>query len=269
MLRLFLSVFGQIVWLFWLFHWSLPRLINERAIEKWKANGRATFYQFTEAIYLWPLIVVGAYTLLLDWLDWMPPSVLGWIYMVTLALVLTTLVIDIKRGMMVAVVLGIAFLLIGAAYVEQLWGWGISVRLSRFVQFLKIDYPRGIVIFMTIVSGALFGVNFFWRTFDSTITVEGDQLTLKLFAGDDQTFQRGGWSFRARFKDLLEWLFGGGSGSLAICNPVNGQELFVAHHVPGFKKIASNIQVQFATTDVTPKPNQPTNPPQPPAGAVN
>ncbi len=55
---------------------------------------------------------------------------------------------------------------------------------------------------------------------------------------------------KARFVDLLEWLLGGGAGSLAIVHPVTGKELFVASHVPGFQSIAAETRKRFSVTNI-------------------
>lgn len=114
-----------------------------------------------------------------------------------------------------------------------------------------MGYHSDWAILITATATLIYTANYVWRRYDSTMTVEGDQLTLHRLAADSLTYQRGNWMFRARFKDILEWLFGGGSGSLAIVHPVTGAELFVANHVPGFRRIAEKIQRQFSTTDVT------------------
>lgn len=239
-------------WLFIVAHWSLPRAINERQLRRWTPGGTAKFYQFGSSMYLWPLVPVGIYTLLLHHYNLVGEPLLGWIYLSMVIAVVTTLAIDIGRGLMVGLCLFAGLVVAVIAYLESAYGWQIGPWMSAMIAKLKMGYHVDWVLPLTVLSTVLFAINLVVRRYDCVLTVRGDQLTISRWAADTLSYQRGGWSFRARFKDLLEYLLGGGSGSLAIVNPVTGAELFIAEHVPGFSVIAARIAEQFASTDVTP-----------------
>ena len=229
---------------------SLPRAINEHNIRNWAAGGRVVLYQYTPIIYTWPLISVGFYSLILDCYDLVPPAILGWCWSITLILVLTTLLIDISRGALV-----VSFLLLALAAAVSAWlraAYQISVEHYLFgaVSWFEMDFPRGSVLLVTASLGLLYFGMMVWRQFDSVITIQGDQLTIHRFASEALSYQAGGWALRAKFQDLLEYILGGGSGSLAIVHPVSGKELFVANHVPGFARVAHETRRRFSVTDV-------------------
>lgn len=253
--RIFGGLF-HLLWLLILCHWSLPRAINERAIRRWRPGGSATFYQFSEAMYLYPLVPTGVYTLIFHHFGWASDAFLGWFFLSVVLAVIVTLVVDIGRGLMMALILLGGLLVVGSGYLEVAYKIEIGAHLSQLLRRLQMGFHPDWVLPITVVSALLFGINLVWRRFDSVLTVQGDQLTIHRLGADSLSFQRGGWTFRKRFKDLLEWALGGGSGSLAIIHPVTHAELFVAHHVPGFAKIAARIQEQFAVTDVTHDPGR-------------
>lgn len=229
---------------------SLPRAINQHNIRNWEQGGQVSIYQYTPALYTWPLISIGFYTILLDHLKLVPQSILGWTWSITLILVIITFIFDVGRtGIMVTVLLAALFMAVGRVIELE---WQIPLRDYLVVVFnsIEMEFPKGIVTLVTASIATVYFMMFLWRRVDSVITIQGDQLTIHRFADEALSYQPGGWMLKAKFADLLEWLLGGGAGSLAIVHPVSGKQLFVANHVPGFHAIAVETRKRFSVTNI-------------------
>ena len=236
-------------------HVSLPRAINEHNISNWEPKGRVVLYQYTPAIYTWPLITVGFYSLILDRYEVASPVVLGWVWALVLLLVIFTFLFDITRS-------GIGLMVLLSALALAVCGWlnaRYQVPVERYLwqalSWFDMTFPRGIVLLVTLSLGVVYLSMLLWRRVDSVVAGVHDAdrrdvaerlVLVHRFAAEALSYQAGGWALKARFHDLLEWLLGGGCGTLAIVHPITGKELFVATHVPGFSRIAAEVRRRFS-----------------------
>jgi hypothetical protein len=241
-------------------HVSLPRAINQHNLRNWELNGEVTLYQYNPTLYTWPLITVGFYSVVLDHLQLVSSNTLGWTWTITLVLVLLTLAIDVGRlGVFMTGIMSVLFLCIFRLVEVEL-----KVPLRQYIMdafgLVDMTFPKGIVLIVTITFGFIYASMFIWKRMDSVLTIQGDQVTVHRFAADAVSFAPGGWAFHAHLTDILEWLLGGGSGTLAIVHPISKKELFIARHVPGFAAIAQETRRRLSVTVVEAPKDEPLAP---------
>jgi hypothetical protein len=241
-------------------HVSLPRAINQHNLRNWEPNGSVTLYQYNPTLYTWPLITVGFYSLVCDHLGLVSPNLLGWAWTITLVLVLLTLAIDVGRlGVFMTIIMTVLFLCLFRLIEVEL-----NVPLRQYLMdafgLVEMTFPKGMVLIVTITFGFVYASMFIWKRMDSVLTIQGDQVTVHRFAADAISFAPGSWAFHAHLTDILEWLIGGGSGTLAIIHPISKKELFVARHVPGFAAIAQETRRRLSVMVIETPKDEPLTP---------
>ena len=220
-----------------------------------KPKHSVVFYCYPKLLFCWPLIVFGPLFWILGAPSEDPASgrleVLGWLYLLTMFMVVLTIGIDLERNYSVFWV--VAFLLFfflgrwlvdakGFTFFGDIYGWFAN---------LDVQYDRGFALVLSIVLAGPFAMMLLWSRLQHKWRITHNEFEHYSWGRTDDSLARGAKRVRSTYPDVLELLLGFGAGTLIVYSATGRSELRRIHNVPFLPLVRRRINWLLEQTAVT------------------
>ncbi len=212
---------------------------------------QVVFHTYPKLLFVWPVIAAGF--LLWPTVAWwqMDAEVVGWVYLVTLTLVMLTIGIDLERDHAVFwFVVFLALFFLGKwldATFDNFTGIGDLYRIlaDRDVQY---DASFGLCLSLLLLPPYL--TMLIYARLQHRWRITHNEFEHYSFGRADDSLARGAKRVRSTFPDLLELLLCG-AGTLVVYSATGRTELRRIPHVPMIFLVRRRINKLLETTSVT------------------
>ncbi|RMF85404.1 MAG: hypothetical protein D6744_01450 [Planctomycetota bacterium] len=210
-----------------------------------------TFVAYPKLFFIWPLIFAGfAFYLLAGWMNESALEVLGWVYIVILALVLMTLGVDVNRNQAIIWAVVVAALWIGGKYLEKVQGITILGNIYAWLNGLDVRYDRGFGLATSVVLLVPFVVMLIHARLDSRWRITHNEFEHYSFGRMNDSLGRGAKTIRTDFPDVFEMLFGL-AGTLIVYNATGTKELRRIPHIMFLPLVRKKLNRILERTAIT------------------
>ncbi len=235
----FLTFLVRAFWYVALAIYSLPVLINLRALWRYQTTGKLVIRSYDSFMYTWIVVTAAPLLTLLAWMG-AHTLFLGYLYLAFVAYSFYTAGRDVtwRRGWVV-----FAFAL---AILAVVWALGEHMEYSFFVKIKEaladtgLYFPAAWANALSIVLGILYLQMVIERHVSGTLTFEGDKLIVREFGESSSDHERSAYSIVARTDDVNEFILGF-SRSLILRPRSSKDPEYVFRHVPGLPYLMPTI----------------------------
>ena len=210
-----------------------------------------SFVAYPKFFFVWPLILLGfLFYVLAGWLNEDALEVLGWVYLVVLALVLMTLGVDVNRNQAIIWAVVIGALWIGGKYLEKVQGITILGDIYRWFNSLDVQYNRAFGLATSVVLLVPFAAMMVLSRLDSRWRITHNEFEHYAFGRMSDSLGRGAKTIRTDFPDVFELLFGL-AGTLIVYNATGTKELRRIPHIMFLPMVRKKLNRILETTSIT------------------
>ncbi|MEO0515410.1 MAG: hypothetical protein AAF086_08985 [Planctomycetota bacterium] len=212
---------------------------------------QVVFHTYPKLLFVWPVIAAGF--LLWPTVTWwnMNPEVIGWVYLLTITLVMLTIGIDLERDHAVFwFVVFLALFFLGKwldATLDRFTGIGDLYRILAN-QDVKYDASFGLCLSLLLLPPYL--TMLIYARLQHRWRITHNEFEHYSFGRADDSLARGAKRVRSTFPDLLELLLCG-AGTLVVYSATGRTELRRIPHVPMIFMVRRRINKLLETTSVT------------------
>ncbi len=193
-------------------------------------GNKVTFTSFSALIYTWVLIPIGLATHFLHKAEWMSPTTLGWVQVLSILMLLVLLGDDmgfwaaVVTGM-IAVLLGLSARLLGSEYEIGVFNW-----LADALRAMEVQYSPGLSValaFFAFLLISLYVLPKAWFVGRYEITTR--EITHIRRGVAVESWRRAGRDVKQRWPDILEMAVGLGSGGVYLLDRQQKAVMAIPH----------------------------------------
>lgn len=210
------------------------------------------FHEYPKLIFAYPLILIG----LLFFFITSPESsegkleVMGWIYLITVLLVIMTLGVDLERNQAIFWVVVFALFYFLGRWLEDAKGFTFFGEIYAFFDARDVRYDRGLGLAVSLLLAVPYVGMLLWSRVQHKWRITHNEFEHYSFGRADDSLARGAKRVRTSYPDLLELLLLG-AGTLVVYSATGRTELRRLHHVPLLPLLRTRINRILETTAVT------------------
>ena len=215
------------------------------------------FHCYPKLLFAWPLIVIGP----LFWLIAAPGEdptaisgrleVLGWLYLLTMTLVVMTVGIDLERNHTVFwLVVFLLFFFLGRWLID-VQHFTLFGEVYRWFANRDVQYDRNFALVLSIFLAVPYAVMLLWSRLQHRWRITHNEFEHYSWGRADDSLARGAKRVRSTYPDVLELLLGFGAGTLVVYSATGRNELRRIHHVPFLPFVRKRINRILELTAVT------------------
>ncbi len=217
------------------------------------------FFAYPKLIYAWPLIVAGLGFYFLAW-GWESAfstesyeslsGFLGWAYLFTTLITLTTMAIDLERNyaFVWALIFGLFFF--GGLALSSWTNIPIFDKIFDFFYRLGAKYDPGYGLALSILLLFPYAVMLIWVRINHRWRITHNEFEQYSWGRADDSLARGAKRVRSTYPDLLEFLLCG-AGTLIVYSATGRSELRRIPNVPFLFRVRKKINALLETQQVT------------------
>ncbi|MEE9211080.1 MAG: hypothetical protein V3U29_00330 [Phycisphaeraceae bacterium] len=206
------------------------------------------FRAYPKLLFCWPLIAVGV-------LFWFVASVanhevLGWLYLLTVSLVLLTVGIDVKRNYALLWVAVFCLFYFLGRWLQDTQGFTFFGNIYKWFAGIDVQHNASFGLALSIFLAVPYAVMLIWGRFQHKWRVTPNEFEHYSFGRANDSLAPGPKRVRTAYPDLLELLLCG-SGTLIVYSATDQSELRRFHHVPLLPLLRRRIDRILAAAAVT------------------
>lgn len=212
---------------------------------------QVVFHTYPKLLFIWPVIAAGF--LLWPMVTWweMDTEVIGWVYLLTVTLVILTIGIDLERDHAVFwFVVFLALFFLGKwldATLDRFTGIG---DLYRILANQDVHYDAAFGLCLSLLLLPPYLTMMIYARLQHRWRITHNEFEHYSFGRADDSLARGAKRVRSTFPDLLELLLCG-AGTLVVYSATGRTELRRIPHVPMIFMVRRRINKLLETTSVT------------------
>ena len=207
------------------------------------------FHTYPKLLFIWPIILAGLLFWPLAGIEG-ADAVLGWLYLLTVAIVILTLGIDLERDHAAFwLIVFIAFFFLGR-WLEDAQGFTFFGDIYRWFVSLDVRYNAGFGVSMSVLLGIPYAVMIVWSRLQHKWRITHNEFEHYSWGRADDSLARGAKRVRSTYPDLLELLLFG-AGTLIVYSATGRSELRRIPHVPLIFLVRKRINRLLEATAVT------------------
>jgi len=174
----------------------------------------------------------------------------GWVYLITMLLVLLTVGIDIERNYAIFwLVVFLLFFFLGR-WLSDVQGFTLFGDLYRWFADLDVMYDKGFGLAFAVLLAIPYGVMIVWTRLQHRWRITHNEFESYSFGRADDSLARGAKRVRSTYPDVLELLLCG-AGTLIVYSATGRQELRRIRNIPLLPLKRRKINHILETTAVT------------------
>jgi hypothetical protein len=208
------------------------------------------FHTYPKLLFIWPIIVAGFLFWPLGGWEWVDQESLGWVYLITSAVVILTIGVDIERNHAAfwLAIIGVFFFL--GLWLSEKTGFTFFGNLFNFFEDLEVAYSRGFGLSMSLLLLIPYVTMIIWARLQHRWRITHNEFEHYAWGRADDSLARGAKRVRSTYPDLLELLLFG-SGTLIVYSATGRSELRRIPHVPMIFLVRKRINSLLEATAVT------------------
>lgn len=209
------------------------------------------FHTYPKLIFAWPIIVVGLFFTLLTTIFDDPSfaALLGWPYLIVVAVVVLTIGVDVERNhAMFWLVVFIALVLFGVFLQDR--GIPVLSATAEWIAGLGVTFDRGFGLLLSLLLLPPYLVMLIWARLQHRWRITHNEFEHYSWGRADDSLARGAKRVRSTYPDLLEFLLCG-SGTLIVYSATGRSELRRIPHVPMIFLVRKRINRLLESTAIT------------------
>lgn len=175
---------------------------------------------------------------------------LGWVYLITIFLVILTLSVDVERNFAAFWAVALIALWL-ATWLLHEKGIPVFTHVYRFFADLDVSYERGYALALSIFLLFPFLGMLLWSRLNHRWRITHNEFEHYAWGRADDSLARGAKRVRTTYPDLLEFILGMGAGTLHVYSASGQTELRRIPNVPMLFVLRKRINRILETTQVT------------------
>ena len=208
------------------------------------------FHTYPKLLFIWPIIVAGFLFWPLGNWDFINQESLGWVYLLTCAVVILTIGVDIERNYAVFWAVAFAMFFFLGLWLSERSGFTLFGNIFNFFEDQEVQYSRGFGLSMSILLLIPYLTMIVWVRMQHRWRITHNEFEHYAFGRADDSLARGAKRVRSTYPDLLELLICG-SGTLIVYSATGRSELRRIPHVPLIFLVRRRINKLLEATAVT------------------
>ncbi|MEM6855462.1 MAG: hypothetical protein AAF593_13735 [Planctomycetota bacterium] len=212
---------------------------------------QVVFHTYPKLLFIWPLIAAGF--LLYPTVAWwgMDAEVIGWIYLITIVIVVLTIGIDLERDHAVFwLVVFLALFFLGKWLAELSDTFTGIGDLYRILANRDVQYDPSFGLCLSLLLIPPYVTMWVYARLQHRWRITHNEFEHYSWGRADDSLARGAKRVRSTFPDLLELLLCG-AGTLVVYSATGRTELRRIPHVPMIFLVRRRINKLLETTSVT------------------
>ncbi|MEM1109669.1 MAG: hypothetical protein AAGH99_13370 [Planctomycetota bacterium] len=212
---------------------------------------QVVFHTYPKLLFVWPIIVAGV--LLYPTVAWwdLNAEVIGWVYLLVVAIVVLTIGIDLERDHAVFWLVAFLALFFLGKYLDATFD-RITVigDAYRWLANRDVAYDPGFGLCLSILLLPPYATMWIYARLQHRWRITHNEFEHYSWGRADDSLARGAKRVRSTFPDLLELLLCG-AGTLVVYSATGRTELRRIPHVPMIFLVRRRINKLLETTSVT------------------
>lgn len=220
-----------------------------------QGNQVALFTSFSSLIYTWPIVFVGFLCAALSAWHVGTPAGLGWVWLITVILVLLVLGTDINRTVAFVWMLVVSLIFTGGWLVKDKLHIPVLSWVYDWFASLNVQFESGTAVAISTVLGVILVVTFLQASFDGRHEISSREVTHRRLLRASESLPLTVNRVRLDWPDLLEMMTLFGAGHLVVIDNM-GKEVMRIPNIPFlwfFRDEVNRILDIMATTEVAPQ----------------
>ena len=210
------------------------------------------FHTYPKLLFIWPLIVAGFvfWPIVGQWDA--SAEVIGWVYLLIVAVVLLTVGIDLERDHAVFWLVAFLALFFAGKYLDAQFGGTFTLlgNLYRWLADLNVKYDPALGGALSLLMTPPYLTMLVWARLQHRWRITHNEFEHYSWGRADDSLARGAKRVRSTFPDLLELLLCG-AGTLVVYSATGRTELRRIPHVPLIFLVRRRINLLLEATSVT------------------
>ncbi|MEM9420329.1 MAG: hypothetical protein AAGA25_14925 [Planctomycetota bacterium] len=211
---------------------------------------QVVFHTYPKLLFIWPLIVAGflLWPTVAMW-DW-NAEVIGWIYLITIAIVVLTIGVDLERDHAVFwLVVFLALFFLGKWLDARFDQFTVVGNAYRWLADRDVQYDASFGLCLSLLLLPPYVTMLIYARLQHRWRITHNEFEHYSWGRADDSLARGAKRVRSTFPDLLELLLCG-AGTLVVYSATGRTELRRIPHVPMIFLVRRRINKLLETTSV-------------------
>ncbi len=210
------------------------------------------FHTYPKLVFAWPVILAG-FILFIPASIWPDAegfmSILGWIYVGTIATVFMTMGIDLDRNLSVFWLVVVAAILLLTALLDAN-KIELLAPIARFFGWTEVSFDKGLALAISLMLTPPYLLMLFWSRLNHKWRMTHNEFEHYAWGRSDDSLARGAKRVRSTYPDWLEFMLMG-AGTLIVYSATGRQELRRIPHVPMLFRVRKKINHLLESQSVT------------------
>lgn len=209
------------------------------------------FHTYPKLLFIWPIILIGLVLWPIATYTQASAEVLGWVYLMVVAVVILTIGIDLERDHAVFwLVVFLALFFLGKWLDARFETITVVGDAYRFFADRDVTYDRSLGLCMSLILLPPYVAMLIYARVQHRWRITHNEFEHYSWGRADDSLARGAKRVRSTYPDLLELLLCG-AGTLVVYSATGRTELRRIPHVPLIFLVRKRINKLLETTSVT------------------